>query len=255
MSVKYYDTERAVSEYLLFHYGAPPERLPPGLAESGALDFPTRCVTQCVDLASLPEDGRALDLGCAVGRSAFELARRAREVLGIDASRHFIEIALHLRDHGSFPFQACEEGELARAHCAVVPGGVDRRRVQFETGDALGLRPDLGVFDVVLAANLLDRVAEPRRLLARCASLVQPGGQLVLTSPYTWLPDYTPRANWLGGFEENGRPVTAFETIRAELAPHFELEARRDLPFVIREHARKFQLGIADATRWRRRRL
>ena len=32
------------------------------------------------------------------------------------------------------------------------------------------------------------------------------GGLLVLTSPYTWLTDYTPKANWLGGIRETARP-------------------------------------------------
>jgi len=35
--------------------------------------------------------GRALDLGCAVGRSSFELAREYQEVVGIDISQTFID--------------------------------------------------------------------------------------------------------------------------------------------------------------------
>lgn len=36
--------------------------------------------------------------------------------------------------------------------------------------------------------------------------------------------------------------------------PAFDLIRRSDLPFVLREHARKFQWSVADATLWQRRR-
>jgi hypothetical protein len=36
------------------------------------------------------------------------------------------------------------------------------------------------------------------RLLKRLPELVKPGGQLFITTPFTWLDEYTPPANWLG---------------------------------------------------------
>jgi putative 4-mercaptohistidine N1-methyltranferase len=253
MSVKYYDSERAASEYLFLHYGKTEPRLPAGLAESGALDFPARCVKACLDPASLPENSRALDLGCAVGRSSFELARHCVEVVGIDSSRQFVTIARHLRDNGSFTFSYCEEGDLTQSHRAIVPKDIDRHRVTFEVGDAVNPRPDLGVFDVVLAANLIDRMDVPAKFLEQLPGLLKLGGQFILTSPYTWLAEFTPRENWLGGFARDGLPVPTFDAIKKLLSPHFSLWQRLDLPFLIREHSRKFQLGISEATIWLRR--
>ena len=83
--------------------------------------------------------------------------------------------------------------------------------------------------------------------------MLNPGGQLIITSPYTWLAEYTPRAQWLGGFERGGRRVETFAALKAILAPDFKLSHRRDIPFLIREHARKYQLGIAEASVWLRR--
>ena len=82
---------------------------------------------------------------------------------------------------------------------------------------------------------------------------MKPGGQLIITSPYTWLEEFTPRANWLGGFERDGRRVTTRDGLEAALAQDFQLIATRDLPFLIREHGRKFQLSVAEATIWHRR--
>jgi hypothetical protein len=106
---------------------------------------------------------------------------------------------------------------------------------------------------VVLLANLIDRLPDPRRCLAQMDRLVVPGGQLIITSPYTWLAEYTAPAHWLGHENQNSSENT-FKALRELLSPAFELRARRDLPFVIREHRRKFQWSVAEATIWVRTR-
>jgi putative 4-mercaptohistidine N1-methyltranferase len=250
----YYDSERGASEYLLFHYVAPLPPLPQGWAEASSLtDFPVRCVSKGLDVARLPAQARALDLGCAVGRSSFELARHCAEVVAIDFSQQFIDLANHLRRSGSLRFKSFEEGGLTQARRAVVPPEIDRRRVKFEVGDGTRLRKDLGLFDAVLMANLIDRLESPLRCLESLPGLLRPGGQLIVASPYTWLAGYTPRENWLGGFARGGRPVRTFEALRRILSPNFKLARRQNLPFLLREHARKYQLGISEMSAWVRR--
>ncbi|MEO7317745.1 MAG: methyltransferase domain-containing protein, partial [Chthoniobacteraceae bacterium] len=185
-----YESDKLIAEYLLFHYGSAQEILPYEFGPRNALEYPARCVSECVTA-----DGRALDLGCAVGRSTFELARSCNEVIGIDFSRRFIGAANALKT-GEIPYLRTDEGDQSTRLVASVPAGIERTRVAFEVGDAMNLRADLGTFDVVLMANLIDRLSEPQRCLARLSSLVNTSGQLVITSPYTWLEDFTPRANW-----------------------------------------------------------
>jgi SAM-dependent methyltransferase len=136
---------------------------------------------------------------------------------------------------------------------ASVPAGILRERAQFEHGDAQGLRPELGSFDVVLAANLVDRLAEPARFLARCPALVKSGGQLVITSPYTWLEEFTPKEKWLGGFAVGDARRATLDGLRAALSEDFVLIRTQDLPFLIREHSRKYQWSVAQASMWRRK--
>ena len=233
-----YESDKLLAEYLLFHYGSAEEILPYEFGPRGALEYPARCVSECVTA-----NGRALDLGCAVGRSTFELARTCGEVVGIDFSQRFINAATALKTR-ELSYLRTDEGDLTTALVVRAPVGVDTTRVTFETGDAMNLRDDLGVFDVVLMANLIDRLSEPQKCLARLPSLVKSGGQLVITSPYTWLEDFTPRANWL---------TPTLDGLQAALAPHFNLVTTRDMPFLIREHARKFQWSVAQATVWIRR--
>lgn len=253
MSTPYYESDRGLAEYLLFHYGRPDEVLPWPEGPRAALNYPARCVSACLDPTRLPAQARGLDLGCAVGRSTFELARHCTEVLGIDFSHRFIEAANRLREHGALHYRFVEEGSLTTATSAVVPGDIERSRVRFEQGDAMALRPDLGAFDVVLLANLVDRLADPRQCLDRLPALVRAGGQLIISTPCTWLAEYTPPAHWLGGFERNGQLVRTLDTLKEVLSAHFDVSTVRDLPFLIREHARKFQWSVAQASIWVRR--
>ncbi len=253
MTANPYETDRLLGEYLLFHYGRPEEVLPYPSGPSKALDFAVRAVTECVDVARLPNRARALDLGCAVGRSTFELARHCLEVVGIDFSQNFIQAAEALRTEGKLPYHRTEEGMLASPAEACVPEDIDRSRVAFATGDACDLRMDLGKFDVAMLINLIDRLPDPRRCLQRLPALLNPGGQLVIASPYTWLEEYTPREHWLGGYQDAGCDVRAIDTLRTILEPDFEFVRSVDLPFLLREHARKFQWSVSLAGVWLRR--
>jgi putative 4-mercaptohistidine N1-methyltranferase len=246
-----YETDRLLAEYLLFHYGSAEEILPYEFGPAGALDFPARVVHDCLDRA-LPAGARALDLGCAVGRSSFELAYYCAEVIGVDFSQNFIRAASRLRDHGQLAYLRTDEGHLTTPCTARPPADINRRRVRFEVGDALAMRPGLGTFHVVLMANLIDRLPDPRRCLDQLPALLQPGGQLIIASPFTWMEEYTPPENWLGGFERDGRQVETFASLQTILAAHFDFVTAVDLPFLIREHARKFQWSVSRAGVWRR---
>lgn len=248
-----YETDRLLAEYLLFHYAEPAEVLPYAFGPREALGYPVRCVTECLDVSQLPATSRALDLGCAVGRSTFELARHCHEAIGIDYSRNFIEAANALKARGELPYARRDEGDLTTPLIARPPVGIDPSRVAFETGDAQSLRSGLGQFDVVLMANLIDRLATPQRCLAQLPALVRPGGQLIITSPYTWLEEFTARDQWLGGRQDGAGRLTTREGLQRALSGTFDLVATRDLPFLIREHVRKYQWSVAEATLWHRK--
>ena len=146
-----------------------------------------------------------------------------------------------------------EEGTVFETAVASVPAEIDRGRVSFEQGDACALRADLGAFDAVLCCNLLCRLPDPAALLRRLPDLVAPGGVAVLVSPYSWLAEYTPPERWLGGYRDAaGVRVDSFAAVRRELEGPFRLLEEQDLPFLIREHARKFQWGISHCSVWQR---
>ncbi|MEJ2198953.1 MAG: hypothetical protein P8X54_10360 [Desulfuromonadales bacterium] len=73
----------------------------------------------------------------------------------------------------------------------------------------------------------------------------------MIASPYTWLEEYTVKENWVGGVRRAGEPFTTLEGLEEQLGKQFRrLGDPRDVPFVLRETARKFQHTIAQLTIW-----
>ena len=109
----------------------------------------------------------------------------------------------------------------------------------------MNLRDDLGNFDLVHAANLLCRLTAPKKFLARLPELVNPGGQLVFTTPCTWMDEFTPRENWPEG--------STLDFLKENLHEAFDFVSSKEMPFLIREHRRKFQWTVAQASIWNRK--
>ena len=96
-------------------------------------------------------------------------------------------------------------------------------RVEFWQGDACNLNDVFTGFDLILAANLIDRLYSPRRFLADVARRLNPGGLLLLASPCTWLEEQPKREEWIGGFKKDGESYTTLDGLKDLLAADFEL--------------------------------
>ena len=240
-----YESSKLLGEYLLFHYGNDKDVMPWSSGPQNGFQFPRRTVEDLIDQSTLtPQSSRAFDVGCSVGRSSFELTTFCDNVIGCDLSHSFIGAASTLANKGELPYQYLEEGDFYKSEMAKVE--YDRnKKISFFVADACALPLEIKDFDVVHAANLICRLPDPCLFFNRLPDLVKIGGQLILATPFTWLNDYTPREKWLGSGDSEDR-------LSDHLEPYFELEKKVDLPFVIREHRRKFQFSVALGTRWRR---
>ena len=242
-----YETDTLVAQYLDFQYGP---------SHFGVANYAKTLADIASELCSNHQ--RALDIGCATGRASFELARHFQHVDGVDYSARFIDVALSLAKQESFRYAMPLEGDLVQYCEARLTehdlGPAQARRIHFSQGDACNLKPKYDHYDLVLASNLIDRLREPARFLRDISPRLRSGGLLMLTSPYTWLEEYTPKANWLGGIRENGEALSTHQALQRLMATEFEeLCEPRDIPFVIRETARKHQHTLAQLTIWRKR--
>lgn len=240
-----YETDRLLSEYAEFHYGD---------TCFGVPNFPRALSEIAVSSMKGKPMLRALDLGCAAGRATFELARSFDHVVGIDFSARFIGLGVQLAERGVLRYTLCEEGELVSyRERQLAELGLDtaRNKVEFWQGDACNLKPHFTGYDLILAANLIDRLYSPKKFLSGVHERLNPGGILLIASPCTWLAEHTPREEWLGGFKRDGENFTTLEGLKEILGMHFRLkDGPFDVPFVIRETKRKFQHTLSEVTIW-----
>jgi len=111
-------------------------------------------------LEEVPDGARVLDVGCATGYLAAELARRGCVVDGIE-----------------FDPDAARQ---ARAHCReVVAGDLEAPATHAEVERMLaGARPD-----VVVCADVLEHLRDPWTVLAWLRALLAPGGRAIISVP------------------------------------------------------------------------
>ena len=245
-----YEKLDSARQYMEFHFTPGSVSFTRNLSSiSDAFDFPVRVAQKFAKFVPA-KNLRALDLGCATGASAFEMSKYFDSVVGIDLSNAFINYANELKSKGSFEYFAPDQGLTTIPRKTTIPVGSHPERCTFLVGDALNVDPALGTFDALLAANLLCRVPEPRQLLDSFAKLINPGGILVLVSPYSWWEGATNKEKWIGGRQGEKRSE---DQVKAILSENFELLSEGDEPFLIRDHHRRFQLGFSHGTIWRRK--
>jgi 5-histidylcysteine sulfoxide synthase/putative 4-mercaptohistidine N1-methyltranferase len=244
----HYETDKLLSEYAEFHFGD---------THFGVENFPKALADLAIRSMGSRQARSALDLGCAAGRSTFELARHFDAVTGIDFSARFIGLGVQMQEQGRLRYTFAEEGELVSYHeRSLADLGLDavRGKVAFFQGDACNLKPNFTGYDLILAANLIDRLYSPAKFLDRVHERLNPGSLLLIATPCTWLEEHTPRAEWVGGFKRDGENFTTLDGLKARLGAHFKLiEGPLDVPFVLRETKRKFQHTLSEVTIWEKR--
>lgn len=119
-------------------------------------------------------------------------------------------------------------------------------------GDACNLDKALGKFSLIFGGNLIDRLPDPAAFLRSVSDFLEPKGVLILTSPYTWLAEFTPPEKWVGGFMENGVSVTTPEGLGRLLNPLglSEYRERDNLRFVLKMNDWVYQYTLSNVTFW-----
>lgn len=243
----HYETDKLVSEYAEFHYGD---------EYFGVPNFSKALVDLAVTALVDKPKRKALDLGCATGRATFELAKYFNHVTGVDFSARFINVGVQLASGETLRYTLADEGELVsyKSRSLADLGLAETKdNVEFSQGDACNLKTIFTGYDFILAANLIDRLYNPAKFLSAIHERLNIGGLLMLTSPYTWLAEHTPREDWVGGFKKDGESFTTLDGLKAHLGKHFRLiKGPEEVPFVIRETKRKFQHTLSEVTVWER---
>ena len=243
-----YETNELVSQYCEFHYGD---------ENYGVPNFSKAIAQLALQAVGDGAKGKALDIGCSVGRSSFEIADIFDAVDALDFSARFVQVGARMQEMGRIRYERPEEGELVTFQERTLKEfGLlgDYSNIQFLQQDATNMKPLFSGYDLVIAANLIDRLNDPARFLQDIPGRMNAGGILLIASPYTWLEEFTPKKNWLGGFKRDGEPVTTLDGLHAELDGAFEMQGEPvQVPFVIRETKHKHQHTLSEVTLWKKK--
>lgn len=129
------------------------ERLVPGQVDQDLLnEHLARYAFAC----RLARGKRVLDVACGAGYGSAELARVAEQVTGLDVSEEAVE--------------------AARAAYAAP-------NLRFLTAPAQSVPLEDGAFDLIVAFEVIEHLADWPALLAEARRLLAPGGQLIVSTP------------------------------------------------------------------------
>lgn len=129
------------------------ERVIPGQVD---IDLFNEHMARYAFAARLARGKRALDAGCGAGYGSAELARAAQNVVGVDVAADAIE--------------------YARANYAV-------HNIAFEQASCSALPFDDASFDLVVAFEVIEHLADWRDFLLEARRVLAPNGQFIVSTP------------------------------------------------------------------------
>jgi 2-polyprenyl-3-methyl-5-hydroxy-6-metoxy-1,4-benzoquinol methylase len=135
-----YENDVMLSKYLHFNYGERDSHLfnvPSNqILLSNYEPFAEKCATVGHEMFKKYSNSSvkplsAFDLGCGMGRTAFELARQFDLVDAIDYSRAFIDEANRIKNDGTVTFNYFINGSNSKTVSLAIDADIKRERVNF----------------------------------------------------------------------------------------------------------------------------
>lgn len=243
-----YEMDDSIARYCEFHFGQMYFDVP---------NFPKTLAQLCLRLTRGRSRRCALDLGCSVGRASLELARGFDRVTGLDFSARQIQVGVELLDQGFTRYPCLEQGELSSSREVTLTDlGLETAcgKVEFYQADACNLKSIYTGYDLILAANLIDRLYDPLKFLKMIHERINMGGLLVIASPYSWDETITEKDKWLGGIRKDGEPYDTLSALHDVLRPHFNpVGEPTKLPFVLRITQNRYEHTLSEVTVWEKK--
>lgn len=201
--------------------------------------------------------GSALEIGCSVGAVCFELGTRFKQVVGIDLEGEHVQVARKLQQDGEILVVRKVEGNITDTVRVVVPLDAHiRSSINFRHMDPCAIAPDIGEFDAVFITNILERIASPKAPLNRMGGpcpIVKDGGVVVVASTCDWKEKVSSSQLWLSGVKDpNGERTSLTSSLQATFGDEFSLLDQTDIPLLVPEQGRKYQLYMSNVTVWKR---
>ena len=220
----------------------------------GIDNYPQRVAQIALNFTKTKQRLKALDVGCATGRTAFELANEYEHVVGIDWTVRLIGVGYRMQENEFLEYSLPEQGDINKHYKVTAKElGFDKSlsKVFFVQNDAQNMDPDYKEFDLIIASNLIDRLSNPSLFLKLIHQRINIGGIFLICDPFTWSTEYTAKMNWIGGTinQTSHQPIYSENALKEMLLSinsynnkvNWKLIHEMEVPLVMQEQKRKFQ--------------
>ncbi len=212
--------------------------------------------------ASEHAGGLWLDAGASVGTHSLALAAHGFQVVSMDTEFSALRVLSRLLAFGEAEVPWWSRGGTAFAPVtARIDDPTLAARVALVAGDVSDPPFAAAVFDGVSCLHVVDNVAEPVTALRQLNGVLAPGGRLVVSSPFDWVPEATTPRQRLGEGVSAGASPLPEDALRALLlgalpahAPElsFAVDVSQDVPWVLVRHDRSAHVFVSRWTEGRK---
>lgn len=187
--------------------------------------------------------GTALDIGCSVGRLAFEMSLTHNQVVGIDTSKAFIQKARELMREKRLDFDLIIEGNITESKTIEFNNGWQYDKTEFIVADAMALPFRQNSFNTIASINILEKVPNPMTHFSEVNRLMnKENAMFVFSDPFSWDESVSSPETWISGKNDGkyaGRGIdnlekilTGFEKI---IDPPMSVIEKKDVAWKIRK--------------------
>ncbi|MBA6347485.1 5-histidylcysteine sulfoxide synthase [Colwellia sp. BRX8-9] len=247
--VNRYETDREVCQQLESHYGDQ------HLSVENYSQQVSQLLLNKVRALGINTD-KLLNLGCSVGRTAFELSEHFQHIDAVDFSARYIQFGVQLQQQKTLRYTNVISGDIQSFHEVSLKAlslNNNADHIVFSQGDASNLKPIFNGYDAILVEHALEKSYQPKQLLATLSKRLNKQGLLFVLTDHQYSAKHTEKENWLGGLKVNGENVIGFDGLQEKLAEEFTFLDAQPLTRVIKQNQCTFTVTTTEMSVWQRK--
>jgi SAM-dependent methyltransferase/uncharacterized protein YbaR (Trm112 family) len=244
---------RVLSRYIQAHYGDMTEGLewsPNSWHDfvkaykdsgSGLYNILLSMVRETASGVSNLSAGLAVDVGCSVGRMAYELASDFDFVYGVDLCFSAILSARRITRHSPIPQTTYSIMTDAGRWSDSAPIQVKTRpNIEFLVASATALPLEAGSVNCLATVNLIDVLPQPEELFKEAARVLGAEQILIMADPYCW------RDTGAEQVRKCASSSSDYVTLNLEAHSFMIKQHKNSIPWLLRLHERSWDVYLCD---------
>ncbi|MFT5298456.1 MAG: 5-histidylcysteine sulfoxide synthase/putative 4-mercaptohistidine N1-methyltransferase [Colwellia sp.] len=199
---------------------------------------------------------KLLNLGCSVGRTAFELSEHFQHIDAVDFSARYIQYGVQLQQQKTLRYTSVISGELQSFHEVSLKNlslNESTDHIVFSQGDASNLKTMFNGYDAILVEHALEKSYQPKQLLATLSQRLNKQGLLFVLTDHQYTTQHTEKESWLGGLKVNGENLSGFDGLHEKLENDFCFLEAFPLTRVVKKNNCTFTVTTTEMSVWQRK--